>query len=76
MNNKNKECFICYKTFTLINRYTLNCCKQSMCNDCLYRLKKTECPLCRKAFIRKLKKDNNDDYYPYMPYYTPLHIFY
>ena len=47
-------CIICYETLNHNNIYLLNCCKQSMCNVCLNKLKKLICPLCRKSINNEI----------------------
>lgn len=47
------SCFICFESTK--NEFTITTpCKHTLCLRCFLKLKKTECPMCRKDFINKL----------------------
>jgi hypothetical protein len=42
-----KECCICFNEIWL----TLTPCKHTICLDCLFKLKKDQCPICRSNIL-------------------------
>ena len=58
------ECCICYESSGIYNTE----CSHNLCLDCLLKLKKLECPICRNQLnkipfkIKKLIENNNEQY--------------